>query len=110
MNKELKRVIEIVEDKKVDVEVILDVVYMSTFADYFVIAIAQNDRQIAAIMNTFKEDFTTAEKANITIEGDAKDGWVAIQYHDVCLHLFLPAMHALYRLDELYVDADRIKF
>lgn len=110
MNEHLKKVIDITEDKKVVIDSVLDVVYMTTFADYFIIAIAQNDRQIAGIMNSFKEDISTAEKAYLTVEGDAKDGWVAIQYHEVCLHLFLPAMHDMYRLDELYTDATKIDF
>jgi len=110
MNDTLKKVINLVEDKKVAILSVLDVAYMSTFADYFVLTIAQNDRQIAAVMNSFKEAIPTEEKAYLTIEGDAKDGWVAIQYQDVCVHLFLPAVHETYRLDELYNKAQNIEF
>ncbi len=101
MNETLKTVIEVIEGKKVPVLVSYDVRPLSTFADVFVIAIASNDRQINAIMQEFKE-MVNHQYENLHVEGDPKEGWVAIQYHDVCAHIFLQAQHDLYRLDELF--------
>jgi len=104
----LAKAIALIEDKSVVILEVLDVVYMTTYADYFIVAIAKNDRQIASVMDNFKENVPTSEKDNLKVEGKPNDGWVVIQYYNVAVHLFLPAVHELYRLDTLYKDAERV--
>ncbi|MGL5042855.1 MAG: ribosome silencing factor [Culicoidibacterales bacterium] len=101
MNENLKIVIDTIEDKKVPVMVSYDVRGLSTFADVFVIAIASNDRQINGIMQEFKE-LAINDLTNLHVEGDPKEGWVAIQYFEICAHIFLQDEHLRYRLDELF--------
>jgi len=110
INERIKTVVDLIEDKSVAILEVFDVAYMSTYADYFVVAIAKNDRQIAGVMDNFKEAVATAEKDNLRVEGKPADGWVIILYYDVAIHLFLPAVHEQYRLDTLYKDAKRLEY
>jgi ribosome-associated protein len=109
-NKYLKTAIDLIEDKSVAILEVLDVIYMTTYADYFIIAIAKNERQIAGVMDNFKEFVPTNEKDNVRVEGKPSDGWVIIQYYDVAVHLFLQPVHEQYRLDTLYEDAKRLTY
>lgn len=84
MEQNLQFVIQHIEDKKVPVIAAYDVRELSTFADVFVLAIAKNDPQINAIMNSFREAVKNKENNVLTIEGEPKDGWVAIQYNEIC--------------------------
>lgn len=107
MNEKLQKIINVVEDKQVVVVVNYDVRQLSTFADTFVIAVAKNDRQIQAVMNEFRDQFKG--NGDFRIEGTSKDGWVAIQYEEICVHLFLPEVHDTYHLDKLFNDCPVIK-
>jgi iojap-like ribosome-associated protein len=102
--KNLPFVITTIEEKKVPVLVTYDVRPLSTFADVFVIALANNDRQISAIVDEFREQTPDKTAATLTIEGNPKDGWVAIQFEEICAHIFLPTEHESYHLDDLFKE------
>lgn len=87
-------------DKKAVVIDTFDVKPLMTFADYFIIALAQNDRQLAAIVDEVREN--VSDKRTLFVEGDPKSGWVVIQYDDTAAHLFLQNMHDEFRMDKLY--------
>ncbi|GBU10519.1 hypothetical protein AwErysi_01350 [Erysipelotrichaceae bacterium] len=108
MNKHLNEIITLVEDKKVPVLASYDVTLLSTFADVFVIAIASNDRQINAVMQEMKDYATLNGSDSFHSEGDPKEGWVAIQHNEVCVHIFLEGEHDKYRLDELFKACPKI--
>ena len=105
MENTLDKMIKIITDRKVDILTIKDVREMSTFADTFVVAIADNERQIQGVMNEFR----SLKDPNTFIEGSAGDSWIIILTDDVCVHLFTYEEHEKYRLDTLYKDQPTIE-
>lgn len=100
----------LLSDKKgVDV-VILDVRGMTSYADYFVVASGESDRQVSAmaehVLTTLK---TTEGLRPIGHEGLETGQWVLLDFGEVVCHLFLAEMRAHYDLEGLWADARREK-
>lgn len=98
MENTLERVVTLLTDRKIDILTIKDVREMSTFADTFIVAIADNQRQLQGAMTEFR----ALKDPNIFIEGSSGDSWIVILVGDICVHLFTYEEHEIYRLDELY--------
>ncbi|MFK7927070.1 MAG: ribosome silencing factor [Myxococcota bacterium] len=96
------------EKKALDV-VILDLRGLVDFADFFVLATANNPRQVRAIADsvklTAKHDFDTMPVGS---EGQASGRWVLCDFGDIVVHVFDSDMRGFYDLDGLWRDAPRI--
>ncbi len=73
---------------------------------YFVICQGNSPSQVSAIVDSIKE--LTRKGANIkpyAIDGLRNAEWVAMDYADVLVHVFLPETRAFYNLEHLWADA-----
>ncbi|MBI2829746.1 MAG: ribosome silencing factor [Chloroflexi bacterium] len=104
-----RRAVEIASDKQASNIVLLDVKNVCNFADYFVLASGDSDRQMKAI---YDEIGRSLEKEGVTphhSEGNKDDsGWMVLDYGDVIVHLFTPLEREYYQLDELWSKAKTI--
>ncbi|MBM4380710.1 MAG: ribosome silencing factor [Deltaproteobacteria bacterium] len=95
-------------DKKALDVTLIDVRGKTSYADYFVIASGESDRQVAAIAEHI-ETTLKAEKDlhSVGTEGRETGNWVLLDYGDVVVHLFFSEQRAFYDLDGLWADARR---
>jgi ribosome-associated protein len=101
-----RTIVEAIEDRKGEDIVMLDLREISPIADYFVIATADNERQLRALVRTV--DQVMSEKHNLAalhVEGDPESGWVLIDYSWVIVHIFGRAQRDYYRLEALWSEA-----
>lgn len=99
---------KLIDAKKGDDIVILDLRGISSVADYFVIASGNSDRQVVAIA-----DHVEDELAKDGIYTKYKDGmktgrWVVMDYHDILVHIFHKEERDYYNLERLWNDAKKI--
>lgn len=99
---------KLIDAKKGDDIVILDLRGISSIADYFVIASGNSDRQVVAIA-----DHVEDELAKDGIYTKYKDGmktgrWVVMDYHDILVHIFHKEERDYYNLERLWNDAKKI--
>lgn len=99
---------KLIDAKKGDDIVILDLRGISSVADYFVIASGNSDRQVVAIA-----DHVEDELAKNGIYTKYKDGmktgrWVVMDYHDILVHIFHKEERDYYNLERLWNDAKKI--
>lgn len=87
--------------------VLLDLGELTAFADYFVIATADNERQMAAIMEALDEA-AHAEGVRSQAEGGQESGWVLIDVSGVVVHLFSAAQRERYALETLWSHAREV--
>ena len=97
-----------IEEKKGVDPVILDISKVTVIADYFVIASADNDRQLEALSEGVKDAFGRAGYDCRSVEGFKRSGWVLFDYGDVIVHLFNRETRAFYDLERIYRDAVRV--
>ncbi len=96
-------VVKIIEDKKGEKTVVLDVKEISTYTDYLLITTANSERQIIAIKDAIYETLKKKYRLSpLSIEGEKKMRWLLMDYLDFIVHIFLPDVREYYRLEDLW--------
>lgn len=77
-----------------------------TIANYFIICQGNSPTQVEAIAESISDMVRKqlGEKP-VNVAGLGNDQWVAIDYVDVLVHIFLPEVRAFYDLEHLWEDA-----
>lgn len=97
--------VDLISDKKGEDILMLDTRPVSVIADYFVIATADNARQMKAIADDIHRQLKKYHILPLGIEGTSESGWVLLDYNGVIVHLFSRAMRDFYHLEELWAHA-----
>jgi ribosome-associated protein len=95
--------------KKAHDVAILDLRGLADYADFFVIATANNARQVRAISDAMR--MAARELHGISAvgsEGQASGRWALNDLGDVVTHVFERDMRGFYDLDGLWADAPRL--
>ncbi len=94
--------VETLEEKKGENILLMDLVHLATFTDYFVICNGTSDRMLDgladAVMETAKKKFGIISSS----EGTPIDGWLVVDLGDVVVHLFSPEQRDYYSLEKLW--------
>jgi len=104
-----RRIAALVDDKKGERIVALDVRELVGYTDYLVIATARNERQAKAIVDEVmlrlkRDDGLLPART----EGLQEARWVLVDYLDSVLHVMVPEMRERYRLERLWGEAERL--
>ena len=96
-------------DKKAFDVVILDLRTLVDYCDLFVIASANNRRQVQAIAEAIrlhgKHQLGLSSPA---VEGMEAARWVLVDFGDVIVHVFEEPLRGFYNLDGLWADAPKL--
>ena len=87
----------------------MDLTDISGFTDYFVICSGMSDRQVQAISEGVEQSMDSLGREILSTEGFAEGRWVLQDFGDVVVHVFLDALREYYDLENLWVDAPRVK-
>jgi ribosome-associated protein len=87
--------------------VLLDLHELTAFADYFVIATVDNERQMSALIVAL-DAAAKAEGTHARAEGGPESGWVLIDVAGVVVHLFSAEQRARYALETLWSHAREV--
>lgn len=97
-----RTIVSILEDKKGEDIILIDIHDISDFADYFVIASGTSDRMLQALSDGVTEELKQQHQIRGRTEGMPQDGWLLVDFGDIVLHLFSPDRRDYYRLEELW--------
>jgi ribosome-associated protein len=99
-------VVGLIEDRKGEDILLLDLRGVSIIADFFVICSAPTQRQLKAIAEVIAAETKKAHGLlPYHVEGEAAHGWVLIDYSAVVIHAFSPEKRGYYDLEGLWRDA-----
>lgn len=105
-----RKIGNLLSDKKALDIVILDVRGMTSYADYFVVASGESDRQVSAMAEHVLTNLKQTEDLRpIGHEGMETGQWVLLDFGEVVAHLFHTEARAHYDLEGLWADAAREK-
>ncbi len=82
----------------------MDIGKVSTFTDYFVIATADNPRQMNALIESLDGDLRGDDIRPRRSEGTPDSGWVLIDFGDAIVHLFSRDERTYYNLETLWAQ------
>jgi ribosome-associated protein len=98
----------LLEKKAIDV-LILDVRGKTSYADYFVIASGESERQVSAMAEYVEETLRRHSVRPLGVEGQQLGSWVLLDFGEVVAHLFFSETRAFYDLEGLWADVPREK-
>lgn len=95
-------------DKKGRNIVAFDVSEQLAITDVFLIASANNERQVGAIVDGVEEALLKHGRKPIRREGDRENRWVLLDYIDFVVHVQHSEERTLYNLERLWKDCPQI--
>ncbi len=97
-----QRIADLLSDRQADDIVLMDICKVSTFTDYFVVATANNPRQMNALIESLDRDLRDDGVRPFRTEGTPDSGWVLMDFGDTIVHLFAPAERSYYNIEGLW--------
>ena len=86
----------------------LNVQDISSITSSFVIATGQVDRHVRALAEYLIEEFKLAGMKVFHVDGLDESCWIVLDYGQLIVHIFNPAMRVYYKLEKLWGDAEEI--
>ena len=109
ITKEIKTIVDALEDKKgLDISV-LDLSKVSDVTDCFVICSGTNRSQIQALANGVEEALGRKGILHRGIEGYDTANWILLDYGDFVVHIFDKDSRDMYDLERVWGDADKVE-
>ena len=105
----VKKIYNIIEDKKGDDIKVVDISKVSSIADYFIIASANNINQVQAISDEI--DFVLGKEGILpkAVEGNKNATWMLLDYNDIVVHIFLKEDRVFYDLERIWRDGTEVE-
>ena len=110
-----RRIADTLSEHRASEIMLLDLRPEGLIADFFVIASGGSARQLTALSEHIREDLRaaddadgSADKLTLSQEGEARSGWILLDYGAVIVHLFLPEQRAYYDLESLWEPATQL--
>ena len=107
-NELVQAVVEGLQEKKGRDIVVADLTNIpDAICQYFVICSGGSPQQVGALAHSVGD--TCREKVAakpIAVSGLGHAAWVAMDYADVIVHIFLPELRSFYDIEHLWADAD----
>lgn len=97
----LQTVTTLLEDKKIDKIIVIDLITKSTIADYMIIAEGTSSRQLVAAAEHVREQLKS-QGIVVAMEGVGQSDWVLIDAGNVIVHLFRPETRGHYDLEKMW--------
>lgn len=103
----IEQITEGIQDKKGKKIVIADLTQIDdTICNYFIICQGNSPSQVTAIVESIKEFARKgAHVKPYAVDGLRNAQWVAMDYADVLVHVFMPEAREFYNLETLWADA-----
>ncbi len=90
------------EDKKAEDIVLMDLQGVAVFTDYFVICSGTSDRMIRSLVHAANDAMAKSHGMKGRVIGSPSNGWIAVDFGDIVLHVFSPQQREYYQLEELW--------
>ncbi len=100
-----RRIAELCLDSKAQDIVILDLEGVTDMTDFFVIASGTSDTHVRSTAERVVEEMKSVGEGPNHVEGAVQGRWALVDFVDVVLHVFHPAMRSFYQLERLWSDA-----
>ena len=103
----IQQIVEGIQEKKGKGIVVVDMLKLgNSICDYFVICQGNSPTQVSAITDSIEDTVRiNCKKKPYSIDGLRNSQWVAMDYGDILVHIFLPDVRRFYDIEHLWADA-----
>lgn len=96
-------------DKLASSVIAIDVSDQLALTDVFVVAAADNERQVASVVDAIEERLLQDKAKPIRREGRAGDRWILLDFGDIVVHVQHEEEREFYALDRLWRDCPLVE-
>ena len=100
---------EILDAKKAYDIAVIDIGTKSSFADYFVLASGNTERQLGSLRDEVENRFEKEGFTVKSIEGKQTSGWILMDYGDVIINILTTEMRERYNIEKVWGDCEIVK-
>ncbi len=97
-----KLIIDILNEKKVEDIVVIDIAKALPIADYFIIGTVMSSHQISSITKEIEDKLKLYGLKQINRSSSEQSGWFLLDFDLVIIHLFIPESREYYQLENLW--------
>jgi len=102
-------IVDVLEEKKGEDIILMDIRDLTTFADYFVICSADTSTQVRALTSYVKEKIKDLfERLPNGQENDLKNRWNLLDYGDVVVHVLHREERETYAIEKFWNHAFKV--
>ncbi|MEM8727788.1 MAG: ribosome silencing factor [Chlamydiota bacterium] len=100
----VREIVRTLFDRKSSNIIAIDLKGISSMTDYVIIADGNVERHVIALAGEVEAIMRDVGEKPTHVEGIGNGNWVALDYFQVVIHLFIPEMREKYRLERLWPD------
>ena len=104
-----EKICEVLENRKAEDIVIVDVRGKTEVADFYVVASGRSMTHTRSLIEYVEEETEKMGVAAIRSEGVKEGRWAVLDYGDVLVHIFNDESRLFYHLEALWDDGKNIK-
>lgn len=97
---------ELLNSKKAEDIVVIDIAEKSSFADFLVVASGTSDRHIESLINDVDDLAAQDGVPTKGIEGKNGTGWILLDLGDVIVNIFSREMRSKYNIEKVWADCE----
>lgn len=100
---------KVLDNKKAQDILCIDISVKSSFADYFVLASGNSERQIKSLAEEVEDEFAKEGILPKSIEGQASSGWILMDFGDVIVNVLTTEMRQRYNIEKVWGDCELLE-
>ena len=105
----IKKAVALLDAKKAEDIVVLDIRELTSIGDFFIIASGGNTTLVKTLADELEDKLAAEGIEPRRIEGASSAMWILMDYGDVVVHIFYSEQRDFYCLERLWADAPKIK-
>ena len=99
---------KLLDERKAENILVLDVGLHSSFADYLVIASGGSERQVGTLAEDVADRLAKEGVIAKNVEGKKTSGWILIDFGDVIVNVFSREQRDRYNIEKVWADCPRV--
>ncbi|MBR2546962.1 MAG: bis(5'-nucleosyl)-tetraphosphatase (symmetrical) YqeK [Eubacterium sp.] len=99
---------KLLDQKKAQDVLVIDIAEKSSFADYLVIASAGSDRQAESLADNVEDKMAELGQNERMADGRKHTGWVLLDFGDIIVNIFSAGMRDKYDLEKVWGDCETV--
>ena len=105
----VKKAATLLDSKKAENIVVLDIRELTSIGDFFIIASAGNTTLVKTLAEELEDKFSAEGIEPRRVEGASSAMWILMDYSDVVIHIFYNEQREFYCLERLWADAPKFE-
>lgn len=106
----LKKIYEVLDERKANDIQIIDIRGLSVMTDYFLVASASNINHVHALSEHVDDELRKLGHHYSHIEGYKNGNWILMDYGDFVIHIFDNESRSFYDIERLWRDGKQLSF